>query len=585
MAKSQSSNLAPLKLRASQTNQSKGIFKMSYKSDIEIAREAQKRPIQEIGSKLGIPSEHLLPYGHDKAKVSQDFINSVQKNDDGKLILVTAINPTPAGEGKTTTTVGLGDGLNRIGKKAAICIREASLGPCFGMKGGAAGGGYAQVVPMEEMNLHFTGDFHAITSAHNLLAAMIDNHIYWGNALEIDERRVAWRRVMDMNDRALRDIVTSLGGVSNGFPRQTGFDITVASEVMAILCLATDLEDLQKRLGDIIVAYRRDKTPIYCRDIKADGAMTVLLKDAMQPNLVQTLENNPAFVHGGPFANIAHGCNSVMATTTALKIADYVVTEAGFGADLGAEKFMNIKCRKAGLAPSVVVVVATIRAMKMNGGVAKSDLGDENVDAVIQGCPNLGRHIENVKSFGVPVVVAINHFVTDTDAEVKAVQDYVSDMGSEAILCKHWEKGSEGTVELAERIVEIADSEIGNFAPLYNDEMSLLGKIETIAKRIYRADEVLADAKIRNQLKEWESAGYGKLPVCMAKTQYSFTTDPNRRGAPTGHSVPVREVRLSAGAGFIVVICGEIMTMPGLPSKPASENIMLNETGQIEGLF
>ena len=558
---------------------------MSYKSDIEIAREAQKRPIQEIGSKLGIPSEHLLPYGHDKAKVSQDFINSVQKNDDGKLILVTAINPTPAGEGKTTTTVGLGDGLNRIGKKAAICIREASLGPCFGMKGGAAGGGYAQVVPMEEMNLHFTGDFHAITSAHNLLAAMIDNHIYWGNALEIDERRVAWRRVMDMNDRALRDIVTSLGGVSNGFPRQTGFDITVASEVMAILCLATDLDDLQKRLGDIIVAYRRDKTPIYCRDIKADGAMTVLLKDAMQPNLVQTLENNPAFVHGGPFANIAHGCNSVMATTTALKIADYVVTEAGFGADLGAEKFMNIKCRKAGLAPSVVVVVATIRAMKMNGGVAKSDLGDENVDAVIQGCPNLGRHIENVKSFGVPVVVAINHFVTDTDAEVKAVQDYVSDMGSEAILCKHWEKGSEGTVELAERVAEIADSEIGNFAPLYNDEMSLLGKIETIAKRIYRADEVLADAKIRNQLKEWETAGYGNLPVCMAKTQYSFTTDPNRRGAPTGHSVPVREVRLSAGAGFIVVICGEIMTMPGLPSKPASENIMLNETGQIEGLF
>ena len=585
MAKSQSSNLAPLKLRASQTNLSKGISKMSYKSDIEIAREAQKRPIQEIGSKLGIPSEHLLPYGHDKAKVSQDFINSVQKNDNGKLILVTAINPTPAGEGKTTTTVGLGDGLNRIGKKAAICIREASLGPCFGMKGGAAGGGYAQVVPMEEMNLHFTGDFHAITSAHNLLAAMIDNHIYWGNALEIDERRVAWRRVMDMNDRALRDIVTSLGGVSNGFPRQTGFDITVASEVMAILCLATDLDDLKKRLGDIIVAYRRDKTPIYCRDIKADGAMTVLLKDAMQPNLVQTLENNPAFVHGGPFANIAHGCNSVMATTTALKIADYVVTEAGFGADLGAEKFMNIKCRKAGLAPSVVVVVATIRAMKMNGGIAKSDLGDENVDAVMQGCPNLGRHIENVKSFGVPVVVAINHFVTDTDAEVKAVQDYVSDMGSEAILCEHWEKGSEGTVDLAERIAEIADSEIGNFAPLYNDEMSLLGKIETIAKRIYRADEVLADAKIRNQLKEWETAGYGNLPVCMAKTQYSFTTDPNRRGAPTGHSVPVREVRLSAGAGFIVVICGEIMTMPGLPSKPASESIMLNETGQIEGLF
>ena len=558
---------------------------MSYKSDIEIAREAQKRPIQEIGSKLGIPVEHLLPYGHDKAKVSQEFINSVQKNDDGKLILVTAINPTPAGEGKTTTTVGLGDGLNRIGKKAAICIREASLGPCFGMKGGAAGGGYAQVVPMEEMNLHFTGDFHAITSAHNLLAAMIDNHIYWGNSLEIDERRVAWRRVMDMNDRALRDIVTSLGGVSNGFPRQTGFDITVASEVMAILCLATDLEDLQKRLGDIIVAYRRDKTPIYCRDIKADGAMTVLLKDAMQPNLVQTLENNPAFVHGGPFANIAHGCNSVMATTTALKIADYVVTEAGFGADLGAEKFMNIKCRKAGLSPSVVVVVATIRAMKMNGGVAKSDLGGENVEAVVQGCPNLGRHIENVKSFGVPVVVAINHFVIDTDAEVKAVQNYVSEMGSEAILCKHWEKGSDGIVDLAERVAAIADSELGNFAPLYNDEMSLFGKIETIAKRIYRADEVLADAKIRNQLKEWETAGYGNLPVCMAKTQYSFTTDPNLRGAPTGHAVPVREVRLSAGAGFVVAICGEIMTMPGLPSKPASESIMLNKTGQIEGLF
>ena len=558
---------------------------MSYKSDIEIAREAQKRPIQEIGSKLGIPSEHLLPYGHDKAKVSQEFINSVQANDSGKLILVTAINPTPAGEGKTTTTVGLGDGLNRIGKKAAICIREASLGPCFGMKGGAAGGGYAQVVPMEEMNLHFTGDFHAITSAHNLLSAMIDNHIYWGNSLEIDERRVVWRRVMDMNDRALRDIVTSLGGVSNGFPRQTGFDITVASEVMAILCLATDLDNLQKRLGDIIVAYKRDKTPIYCRDIKADGAMTVLLKDAMQPNLVQTLENNPAFVHGGPFANIAHGCNSVMATTTALKIADFVVTEAGFGADLGAEKFMNIKCRKAGLTPSVVVVVATIRAMKMNGGVAKSDLGDENAEAVVKGCPNLGRHIENVKSFGVPVVVAINHFVTDTDAEVQAVQDYVSEMGAEAILCKHWEKGSEGTIDLAKRVSEIAASDSGNFAPLYNDEMSLFDKIETIAKRIYRADEVLADAKIRNQLKEWETAGYGELPVCMAKTQYSFTTDPNLRGAPTGHSLPIREVRLSAGAGFVIVICGEIMTMPGLPSKPASENIMLNETGQIEGLF
>ncbi len=558
---------------------------MSYKSDIEIAREANKKPIQEIGAKLDIPSEHLLPYGHDKAKVSQEFINSVQSKPNGKLILVTAINPTPAGEGKTTTTVGLGDGLNRIGKRAAICIREASLGPCFGMKGGAAGGGYAQVVPMEEMNLHFTGDFHAITSAHNLLSAMIDNHIYWGNKLEIDQRRVVWRRVMDMNDRALRDIVTSLGGVANGYPRQTGFDITVASEVMAILCLATSLDDLQKRLGDIIVAYRRDRTPIYCRDIKADGAMTVLLKDAMQPNLVQTLENNPAFVHGGPFANIAHGCNSVMATTTALKVADYVVTEAGFGADLGAEKFMNIKCRKAGLAPAAVVVVATVRAMKMNGGVAKADLGPENVDAVIAGCPNLGRHIENVKSFGVPVVVGINHFVTDTDAEVQAVKNYVAEQGAEAILCQHWEKGSEGTVELATRVAEIADADMANFAPLYSDDLSLFEKIETIAKRIYRADEVLADGKIRNQLKDWEAAGYGHLPVCMAKTQYSFTTDPNRRGAPLGHSVPVREVRLSAGAGFIVVICGEIMTMPGLPSVPASEAIMLNSEGQIEGLF
>ena len=558
---------------------------MGYKSDIEIAREAVKRPIQEIGAKLGINSEHLLPYGHDKAKVSQGFIDSVQGNADGKLILVTAINPTPAGEGKTTTTVGLGDGLNRIGKKTSVCIREASLGPCFGMKGGAAGGGYAQVVPMEEMNLHFTGDFHAITSAHNLLSAMIDNHIYWGNSLEIDERRVVWRRVMDMNDRALRDTVTSLGGVANGFPRQTGFDITVASEVMAILCLSVSLKDLQKRLGDIIVASRRDKTPIYCRDIKADGAMTVLLKDAMQPNLVQTLENNPAFVHGGPFANIAHGCNSVIATSTALKISDYVVTEAGFGADLGAEKFMNIKCRKAGLAPAVVVVVATVRAMKMNGGVAKADLGPENVDAVVAGCPNLGRHIENVKSFGVPVVVAINHFVTDTDAEVQAVKDYVAGQGAEAILCQHWEKGSEGAVELATRVAEIADADMANFAPLYGDELSLFEKIETVAKRIYRADEVLADSKIRNQLKEWEEAGYGHLPVCMAKTQYSFTTDPNRRGAPTGHSVPVREVRLSAGAGFVVVICGEIMTMPGLPRVPASEQIMLNESGDIEGLF
>ena len=558
---------------------------MSYKTDIQIAREANKKPIKDIGEKVGIPYEDLLPYGHDKAKVSQNFINSVQSKEDGKLILVTAINPTPAGEGKTTTTVGLGDGLNRIGKNAMICIREASLGPNFGMKGGAAGGGYAQIVPMEEMNLHFTGDFHAITSAHSLLAAMLDNHIYWGNEQEIDIRRVALRRVVDMNDRALRQITASLGGVANGYPREAGFDITVASEVMAILCLAKDLKDLEKRLGDIIVAYRRDKSPVYCRDIKAEGAMTVLLKDAMQPNLVQTLENNPAFVHGGPFANIAHGCNSVIATTTALKLADYVVTEAGFGADLGAEKFMNIKCRKAGLAPSVVVCVATVRAMKMNGGVAKADLGAENVDAVKAGCPNLGRHIENLKSFGVPVVVAINHFVTDTDAEVQAIKDYVSSHGSEAIVSRHWELGSEGSEALAKRVAEIADADMANFAPIYNDEMPLFEKIETIAKRIYRADEVLADQTIRAQLKTWEEQGYGNLPVCMAKTQYSFSTDPNLRGAPTGHSVPVREVRLSAGAGFIVVVCGEIMTMPGLPRVPAAETIRLNDEGQIEGLF
>ncbi|UWQ13393.1 formate--tetrahydrofolate ligase [Aliiroseovarius sp. M344] len=558
---------------------------MSYKSDIQIAREAKKRPIQEIGDKLGIPTEHLLPFGHDKAKVSQEFINSVQSKKDGKLILVTAINPTPAGEGKTTTTVGLGDGLNRIGKKAMVCIREASLGPNFGMKGGAAGGGYAQIVPMEDMNLHFTGDFHAITSAHSLLAAMIDNHIYWGNELEIDERRIAWRRVVDMNDRALRDIVVSLGGVSNGFARQTGYDITVASEVMAILCLSNNLADLQKRLGDIIVAYTRERKAIYCRDIGADGAMTVLLKDAMQPNLVQTLENNPAFVHGGPFANIAHGCNSVIATKTAMKLTDYVVTEAGFGADLGAEKFMNIKCRKAGISPSVVVLVATVRAMKMNGGVSKADLGAENVEAVQAGCPNLGRHIENLKSFGVPVVVAINHFVTDTDAEVQAVKDYVDSHGSEAILSRHWELGSEGSADLAKRVAEVADADVASFAPIYPDEMPLMEKIETIAKRIYRADEVLADAKIRNQLKDWEAAGYGNLPVCMAKTQYSFSTDPSLRGAPTGHSVPVREVRLSAGAGFIVVVCGEIMTMPGLPRAPAALTIGLNADGEIEGLF
>ncbi|MEZ5811194.1 MAG: formate--tetrahydrofolate ligase [Rhizobiaceae bacterium] len=555
------------------------------KSDIEIARAAKKRPIQEIGAKLGIGSEHLLPYGHDKAKVSAEFIRSVRDKQPGKLILVTAINPTPAGEGKTTTTVGLGDGLNAIGKKAAICIREASLGPCFGVKGGAAGGGYAQVVPMEDMNLHFTGDFHAITSAHNLLSAMIDNHIYWGNALDIDQRRVAWRRVMDMNDRALREIVCSLGGVANGFPREAGFDITVASEVMAILCLATDLKDLEKRLGDIIIAYRRDRTPVYARDINAHGAMTVLLKDAMQPNLVQTLENNPAFVHGGPFANIAHGCNSVMATTTALRLADYVVTEAGFGADLGAEKFFDIKCRKAGLKPAAAVIVATVRALKMNGGVKKEDLGAENVEAVKKGCANLGRHIENVKQFGVPAVVGINHFISDTGAEIEAVTDYVASLGAEAIVCRHWAEGSKGITELAHKVVDLAESGASQFSPLYGDEMPLFEKINTVVQRIYRGSEAIADKSVRNQLHQWEEQGYGKLPICMAKTQYSFSTDPNLRGAPTGHTVPIREVRLSAGAGFIVVICGEIMTMPGLPKVPSSEKIYLNDDGLIEGLF
>ena len=554
-------------------------------SDIEIARKANKKPIQEIGAKIGIGSDDLLPYGHDKAKVSADFIASKAGDADGNLILVTAINPTPAGEGKTTTTVGLGDGLNKIGKNAMVCIREASLGPNFGMKGGAAGGGYAQVVPMEEMNLHFTGDFHAITSAHNLCSAMLDNHVYWGNEQEIDVRRVVWRRVLDMNDRALRQITASLGGVANGFPRETGFDITVASEVMAILCLANDLEDLQKRLGDMIVAYRRDRSPVYCRDIKADGAMTVLLKDAMQPNLVQTLENNPAFVHGGPFANIAHGCNSVVATKTALKLCDYVVTEAGFGADLGAEKFLNIKCRKAGLKPKAVVLVATIRAMKMNGGVAKGDLGVENVEAVNSGCANLGRHIENLGKFGVPVVVAINHFAGDSEAEVQAVKDFVASKGTEAVLCMHWAKGGEGTVDLAEKVVEIIEAGKANYAPLYPDDMGLAEKIEAIATGIYRADSVVMDKKIRDQLKQWEDQGYGNLPVCMAKTQYSFSTDPTQRGAPTGFDIPVREVRLSAGAGFVVAICGEIMTMPGLPRVPSAESIMLDNDGNVQGLF
>ena len=554
-------------------------------SDIEIAREASKQPIEAIGAKLGIPADQLLLYGRDKAKLSQDFIDSLQANRNGKLILVTAINPTPAGEGKTTTTVGLTDGLNRIGKKAALCIREASLGPSFGMKGGAAGGGYAQVIPMEDMNLHFTGDFHAITSAHNLLSAMIDNHIYWGNALEIDTRRVIWRRVVDMNDRALRDIVTSLGGVANGFPRQAGFDITVASEVMACLCLASNLADLQERLGAMIVAYRRDRSPVYARDIKAEGAMAVLLKDAMQPNLVQTLEQSPAFVHGGPFANIAHGCNSVIATQTALKLADYVVTEAGFGADLGAEKFMNIKCRKAGIAPAAVVLVATIRALKMNGGVAKADLDKEDTAAVQAGCANLGRHIENLRLFGVPVVVAVNHFAGDRDAEIHAVEAYAAIQGAQAFVCRHWAEGGAGIEALAGYVAELADAEGADFKPLYAEEMPLFNKIEQIAKRIYRASEVLADFKIRDQLKRWEAEGYGNLPICMAKTQYSFSTDPQLRGAPEGHSLPIREVRLSAGAGFVVVICGEIMTMPGLPRVPSAEAIGLNAQGDIEGLF
>ena len=554
-------------------------------SDIEIARKANKKPIQEIGSKLGIPDEHLLPFGHDKAKISESFVKSLSSRNNGHLILVTAINPTPAGEGKTTTTVGLGDGLRAIGKNAVICIREASLGPNFGMKGGAAGGGMAQIVPMEDMNLHFTGDFHAITAAHNLLAAMLDNHIYWGNELEIDIRRIPFRRVLDMNDRALRENVVNLGGVANGFPRESGFDITVASEVMAILCLATDIKDLEKRLGGIIVAYKRDRSPVFARDIKADGAMTVLLQQAMQPNLVQTLENNPAFVHGGPFANIAHGCNSVVATTTALKLGDYVVTEAGFGADLGAEKFFDIKCRKAGLSPEAVVLVATVRALKMNGGVKKDDLGTEDVEAVKRGCANLGQHIENIRKFGVPAVVAINHFVSDTDAEVQVIKDYVATHDTEAILCKHWADGSKGTENLANKVVEVIDSGTANFSPLYPDEMPLFEKIETVAKEIYRAGEVSADNKIKDQLKLWEEQGYGNLPVCMAKTQYSFTTDPNLRGAPQGHELPIREVRLSAGAGFIVVICGEIMTMPGLPRKPSAESIRINEDGLIDGLF
>ncbi len=555
------------------------------KSDIEIAREAKMQPITEVGAKLGIPAEQLMQYGPNKAKMSFEYLDSLKGKPDGKLILVTAISPTPAGEGKTTTTVGLGDGLNRIGKKAMICLREPSLGPCFGVKGGAAGGGYAQVVPMEDINLHFTGDFHAITSAHNLLSALIDNHIYWGNELGFDERRVAWRRVMDMNDRALRDTVVSLGGVANGFPRQTGFDITVASEVMAIFCLADGLKDLQERLGRIVVGYTRDRAPILARDLQAEGPMTVLLKDALMPNLVQTLENNPAFIHGGPFANIAHGCNSVSATKSALKVADYVVTEAGFGADLGAEKFFDIKCRKAGLSPEAVVIVATVRALKMHGGVAKDKLGDENVDAVKKGLANLGRHIRNVGKFGVPAVVGINRFIKDTEAELQAIQEFTKTLGVEAVICEHWGKGSEGTEELANKVVGLIDGGHAQFRPLYDDDMPLFDKINTICREIYGAEEAIADKKVRDQLHQWEQEGYGNLPVCMAKTQYSFSTDPNLRGAPSGHVVPVREVRLSAGAGFIVAICGEIMTMPGLPRKPAANSIKLDDAGLIQGLF
>ncbi|RMC33691.1 formate--tetrahydrofolate ligase [Paracoccus alkanivorans] len=553
-------------------------------TDIQIARAATKRPIAEIAEKLDLGLDQILPYGHDKAKITHDAIASLEGKPKGRLILVTAITPTPAGEGKTTTTVGLGDALNRIGKRATICIREASLGPNFGMKGGAAGGGHAQIVPMEEMNLHFTGDFHAITSAHNLLAAMIDNHIYWGNALDIDTRRITWRRVMDMNDRALRDVALGLGGVSNGFVRQSGFDITVASEVMAILCLASNLADLQQRLGRIVIGYSRDRQPVTARDLKADGAMTALLKDALQPNLVQTLENNPALVHGGPFANIAHGCNSVMATRTALRLSDYVVTEAGFGADLGAEKFLDIKCRLAGLSPSAAVLVATIRALKMNGGVAKADLGGEDVAAVTRGCANLGRHIENLRGFGLPVVVAVNHFDGDSENEIAALQDYCAHHGVKVVIARHWAQGGAGAEDLAREVVALAEGEV-DFHTLYPDSMPLWQKIETICTRIYRASHAEAAPGIRQQLEIWEEAGHGHLPVCIAKTQYSFSTDPSLHGAPEGHIVPVREVRLNAGAGFVVAICGEIMTMPGLPRHPAAETIGVDADGQIDGLF
>ena len=554
------------------------------KSDIEIAREAKMQPITEVGTKLNIPPEQLQHYGPNKAKISFDYINSLKNKTDGQLILITAITPTPAGEGKTTTTVGLGDGLNRIGKRTAICLREPSLGPCFGMKGGAAGGGYAQVVPMEDINLHFTGDFHAIGVANNLLAALIDNHIYWGNELDFDPRRVSWRRVVDMNDRALRTITNSLGGVANGFPREDHFDITVASEVMAIFCLAEDLDDLTNRIGQIVVGYTRNREAIRAKDLLAEGPMAVLLKDALAPNLVQTLENNPAFIHGGPFANIAHGCNSVIATKTALKLADYVVTEAGFGADLGAEKFFNIKCRKAGLSPSAAVIVATVRALKMHGGVAKDALADENVGAVKEGCANLARHIENVKSFGVPVVVAINQFSNDTEAELQAVRTTADGLGAKAIVAHHWADGSVGTEDLAKHVVELVDSNAADFHCLYPDEMPLIEKIETIATKIYGASSVSADASIRKQIDDLQN-DFGHLPICVAKTQYSFSTNPDLKGAPNNHELAIREVRLSAGAGFIVVVTGAVMTMPGLPRVPAANSIFLNSAGEIEGLF
>ncbi len=555
-------------------------------SDIEIARAAKKIHIRDVAAKVNIPEENLIPYGHDAAKINFDFIEKSKSNPDGKLILVTAINPTPAGEGKTTTSVGLNDGLNKIGKKSIVCLREPSLGPCFGMKGGAAGGGYAQVVPMEEINLHFTGDFHAITAAHNLLSSLIDNHIYWGNELQIDQRRITWGRVVDLGDRSLRKVNVNLGGVSNGFPREDKFDITVASEIMAIFCLANDINDLQKRIGDIIIAYKRDKSPIYARDVKADGPMTVLLKNALMPNLVQTLENNPAIIHGGPFANIAHGCNTVIATKTGLKLADYVVTEAGFGADLGAEKFLDIKCRKAGLTPSVVVIVATVRALKSHGGVEKADLNNENVDAVEKGFENLQRHIENIQSFGLQTIVAINSFTLDTEAEGKVISDGCEKMGVKAILCSHWANGGDGTLELAEEVVKISESsDPSKFKFMYEDNVSLEEKIRSVAQKIYRADDIVIDKSVSDQLKGFEENGYGNLPICIAKTQYSFSTNPSLRGAPSGFTVPVREVRLSAGAGFIVVVTGQIMTMPGLPKVPSANSIMLDEKGLIQGLF